>query len=150
MLPRYAVGVAPLDIVNLQELSEACRRIDRALNRHVQLQMPFQNLPLATIRPQSRHNDRPREINPVDNVDDVEPIPPEILAIANQNKATPVISNPARNSDRIKCWNCEIVGHRFQECNELRKMFCYKCGTPNVTFPKCIKCQGNEGQNQGS
>ena len=150
LLPRYAVGVAPLDIVNLQELSEACRRIDGALNRHVSLRMPFLNQSLTTNRPQPRQNDRPREINPVDDVDNVEPEHPEIVVVTKQNEDAPANQIPVSNSDRIKCWNCGIVGHRFQNCQKQRKMFCYKCGTQNITFPKCAKCQGNGRRNQGT
>lgn len=42
LLPKYAIGVAPLNIHTLDQLSDACRRIDGAHNRQTALRMPFQ------------------------------------------------------------------------------------------------------------
>ena len=55
LLPRYAIGVALLDIANLQELTNACRRIDGALNRQNQIGMPFQHSSRV-----NRYQDRPK------------------------------------------------------------------------------------------
>lgn len=44
------------------------------------------------------------------------------------------------SSDVVKCWNCERNGHRFKDCEEPRRMFCYLCGYPNVTCTKCPAC----------
>lgn len=40
----------------------------------------------------------------------------------------------------LLCWNCQKSGHRYQDCLEERKVFCYGCGTPNIYKPKCAKC----------
>lgn len=40
------------------------------------------------------------------------------------------------------CWNCREPGHMFMDCPVVeRKLFCYRCGRPNVITPKCPKCQ---------
>ena len=150
LLPRYAIGIAPLDIVNLQELSEACKRIDGALNRQ-QLQMPFQNYSRPNrfnARPQYRN---PQEINPIEDVIPFEGNKgePEIAALENRREGFPNNIRRAQNPRNNKCWNCHASGHLFQNCRQPRNIFCYKCGTQNTTYPKCPKCQGNEKQNQG-
>ena len=60
----------------------------------------------TTNRPQSKQNSRPREINPVDDVDNVKPDQPEILVVAKQNEVAPANSSLVSTSDRIKCCNC--------------------------------------------
>lgn len=39
-----------------------------------------------------------------------------------------------------KCWNCEEVGHHWENCLKDRTIFCYGCGIKNVYKPNCIKC----------
>ncbi|CAA9997936.1 unnamed protein product [Nesidiocoris tenuis] len=38
------------------------------------------------------------------------------------------------------CWNCRGSGHRFQDCVNDLKIFCWRCGTPDVTRPSCPHC----------
>lgn len=46
------------------------------------------------------------------------------------------------------CWNCREKGHGFLTCERERKIFCYRCGEPEVTFPRCPKCKkGNSRAN---
>ncbi|KAI8119245.1 Transposon Tf2-6 polyprotein [Lucilia cuprina] len=50
----------------------------------------------------------------------------------------------------VICWNCKASGHVFMECPvEQRALFCYKCGKPNVTTPKCPFCQQKNMMNGG-
>lgn len=44
------------------------------------------------------------------------------------------------NHSKIKCWNCEEVGHIWEDCLADRRIFCYGCGTPNVYKPQCPDC----------
>lgn len=39
-----------------------------------------------------------------------------------------------------KCWNCDNIGHYWQDCLETRTIFCYGCGIKNVYKPQCEKC----------
>lgn len=49
----------------------------------------------------------------------------------------------AAHSTDAKCWNCGRTGHRFVQCNSVRRRFCFRCGRPNVTRTTCPKCSGN-------
>lgn len=49
-------------------------------------------------------------------------------------------SQRSNSSENPKCWNCEQYGHRFKDCEEPRRMFCYLCGYLNVTCNKCPSC----------
>lgn len=40
-----------------------------------------------------------------------------------------------------KCWNCDVVGHHWQDCLHDRSIFCYGCGAKNVYKPNCIECK---------
>ena len=43
---------------------------------------------------------------------------------------------------QLKCWNCNLMGHGFRDCNATeRALFCYRCGKPNVIAPRCPDCQ---------
>lgn len=66
MLPKYAIGVAPLNIRTLEELSDACRRIDGVHNRQTVLRMPFQDSSRYGDRPFQRNFERSRELNAVE------------------------------------------------------------------------------------
>ena len=41
----------------------------------------------------------------------------------------------------LVCWNCRKEGHRYQDCGEKRKIFCYGCGARISYKPSCVKCQ---------
>ena len=44
----------------------------------------------------------------------------------------------------LTCWNCKKTGHGFQDCpEEQRRLFCFRCGRPEVVTPKCPTCSGN-------
>lgn len=44
---------------------------------------------------------------------------------------------------RAICWNCKEVGHRFRDCQQGKKIFCFGCGTPDVYRSNCQKCSRN-------
>lgn len=39
-----------------------------------------------------------------------------------------------------KCWNCDELGHHWQDCLQDRQIFCYGCGAKKVYKPNCVKC----------
>lgn len=144
LLPRFAVSVAPLQINNLQQLSEACRRIDGVVNRQ-QLPMPFLEQP-SYSRSNSRNFERYRQVNEIENNAQY-PYEPELCGINYQNTANGQAS-ASQYGGRVKCWNCQTIGHSYQECKERKqKIFCYKCGAPDVITPHCNKCSGNVQRN---
>lgn len=58
----------------------------------------------------------------------------------------------AMNTDQShvkQCWNCQSHGHVFMECpSSQRSLFCYRCGKPGVTKPRCPVCN-LENQKRG-
>ena len=66
-----------------------------------------------------------------------------------QNTTNPSISSsdPTQESKKSdlpisgQCWKCKKTGHRWRICtSQVRKIFCYGCGKPNVIKTKCDKC----------
>lgn len=45
------------------------------------------------------------------------------------------------SSTQLKCWNCDELGHRYHDCLQTRRIFCYGCGTLNTYKPSCQKCK---------
>ena len=45
-----------------------------------------------------------------------------------------------QRSNSTKCWNCDQLGHHWQDCLENRTIFCYGCGEKNTYRPQCKKC----------
>lgn len=45
-----------------------------------------------------------------------------------------------QHTNSNKCWNCDSVGHHWQDCLSERTVFCYGCGTKNMYKPQCPKC----------
>lgn len=59
---------------------------------------------------------------------------------SQMNPTVEAFRNPA-SMQKIKCWNCDELGHGFMDCEEDRVLFCYKCGTKGVTCRNCPKCK---------
>ena len=53
-------------------------------------------------------------------------------------------TNGAAVSCRIKCWNCEKLGHFARDCQAEKRIYCYRCGRARVTVKDCPSCAGNE------
>lgn len=47
------------------------------------------------------------------------------------------VQHPSRS---VKCWNCDELGHYWEDCECERKIFCYGCGEKNTYKPQCAKC----------
>lgn len=39
-----------------------------------------------------------------------------------------------------KCWNCDELGHHWEDCIQTRRIFCYGCGAKDIYKPNCLKC----------
>lgn len=44
---------------------------------------------------------------------------------------------------KVKCWNCDAVGHDWRRCEAKRNIFCYYCGHKNVICLECPTCYQN-------
>lgn len=45
------------------------------------------------------------------------------------------------NLSEMRCWNCEVLGHKYQECLAPRRIFCYGCGKIDTYKPNCDICK---------
>ncbi|XP_044574087.1 uncharacterized protein LOC116655403 [Drosophila ananassae] len=43
----------------------------------------------------------------------------------------------------LVCWNCHHEGHRYQDCLEEKRVFCYGWGAANTYKPNCTRCPKN-------
>lgn len=54
--------------------------------------------------------------------------------------------------EKLTCWNCDELGHIWENCLASRRIFCYGCGKPNVYKPQCKNClqKLSENRRQGA
>lgn len=160
LLPRYAIGIAPLDIRSLHQLSEMCRRIDNATNSNIRTNysMPFDHS-------YSHQNQKYPPNNRLANVNEVEIYgesnteqvpdcsnrsqPSETCVLERRGRLgnTHQRTSGNRGNNRNVCYNCSKEGHVFNSCIEPRTgIFCYICGQKEVTSRNCERCSGNAGR----
>lgn len=58
------------------------------------------------------------------------------------------IGSTQNRNPEFTCWNCDVTGHTYMNCERPPTIFCYGCGAKNVFRPRCPKCsllsvQGN-------
>lgn len=53
-----------------------------------------------------------------------------------------------RPSEHVPCcWNCDQPGHRWEDCLQIRTIFCYGCGEKNTYKPQCQTCINRKPKN---
>ncbi|KAI8121826.1 hypothetical protein CVS40_7192 [Lucilia cuprina] len=126
--PRIAFLIFATQIYSIEHLRVECRKAEDLIDYEFQQR--------------SRQNVSNRAVNELswDDFNFEEPV--EEIRHRQFSKPCP---KPMINNDSMKCWNCNISGHTFKECTSAqRSLFCFRCGTPGVITPQCIKCkQGN-------
>lgn len=162
MLAKYAIATSVVEITSIEQLSNICRRVDMAYakpqyfsqqDRAVEPRQPFR---------QNQGQGRYRDLHELD-------MPPLSSGMGrtadvlydfmahdldlSENQQRDVFevmqNNPrdARNkqeADSRKCFNCGRVGHNFSSCpSQKNGLFCYKCGSRNVTTFNCKVCTKN-------
>lgn len=69
--------------------------------------------------------------------------------VGHRGKINEILDAPLESSEEneeqvsaisLVCWNCQKTGHRYHDCMEDRRVFCYGCGASNVYRPKCSVC----------
>lgn len=121
LLPRYAMAIAPLELRTLDELTQACRRIDNAalLTNRTPLSMPYSDVRQEVCAVQQRG----------------------FASAANNNRP---FSGQHLREQTSTCWNCQATGHLHRDCDKSKRgVFCYKCGARDVVTSSCRRCSGN-------
>lgn len=85
-----------------------------------------------TYRSQNQFPPR-RQISEVNSVEDADGVNPTIAFESEVNS----IQLQEKN---VRCWNCDEMGHYWDDCLKQRNIFCYGCGFKNVYKPQCLKC----------
>lgn len=70
---------------------------------------------------------------------------PELPKEPEENLPSTASIQPKNN---FKCFNCNELGHKFRQCEQKLKKFCFKCGRANVMTPNCPSCQKNGQRDQ--
>lgn len=151
LLPKYALGVAPIPIISLSHLADVCRRIDGAYNRQSQVQLPFQQTPQfghKQFSSRSRESYGLDEYNKEGSGDEQEVCEMRRHGTARKAGTSAGIGKTTGSTSRVICWNCDSPDHIYQDCREeKRNKFCYKCGKKGFISWDCPKCKGNAQQN---
>uniref|UniRef100_A0A1I8PZ74 CCHC-type domain-containing protein n=1 Tax=Stomoxys calcitrans TaxID=35570 RepID=A0A1I8PZ74_STOCA len=117
--------VYPIQVSSMEQLRIECNEAERNFPRRDVRNMPPPNRPI-------------RQINELCHE------PPEYLSETEYESIdyNEVAAFQTNRQSAISCWNCRQAGHGFRDCDStVRSLFCYKCGKPGFTTPKCPVCQ---------
>lgn len=115
---KCLVAVVP---ANLNEFVNKCRQTDNLLYPHLYKQYQPFTKKVSEIESHTCYDEKSFDVE----------------AFAHKR------SQNFPTSPNAKCWNCDKLGHSYQICEEVRKIFCYLCGYKNVTCKNCPKCSQN-------
>lgn len=138
MHPMYVDRLSLENIVSLPQLAEKCKRIEQAryrVGRQVAPQISRRDLLEPAFAYQGQYTPRHR----VAEIETYEVNEPDYFQLAS-------VSNSTQNI-RL-CYNCGEQGHRFNQCNAERKLFCYKCGASDCVVRTCNRCQNRQQGNE--
>ncbi|KAI8114803.1 hypothetical protein CVS40_12866 [Lucilia cuprina] len=69
------------------------------------------------------------------------PLPEQVYELYEDDVET---SDKEITAISLVCWNCQKSVHRFQDCLDERRVFCYGCGAANAYKPTCTNCTGSK------
>ncbi|XP_072396613.1 uncharacterized protein [Diabrotica undecimpunctata] len=117
LLPFYHAQLALVDIHNIEDLTDKCKRIEETLS--------WSSHPPTSSRPTSGPSSTPYQFS--------------------NRSWHQKSSNMSVLNSNLSCWNCHEAGHTFYECGKPRThIFCHGCGRDNTLKRNCHKCSGNE------
>lgn len=126
--PNVRLGLLHLDISSLSQLRKEVRKLEN-FSEQVQKNV----VESRSSQPRRFISEIETALNSV-SVNCID-------EISNPN----TINFPHRvDGKEIRCWNCDDIGHKYQDCIKQRRVFCYGCGTVAIFKPHCQKCSSSE------
>lgn len=132
LLPYIQSRLAICPVNSIAELLRLSRGIEETETRVQRFQPPPTNY-RHLLEPELAYH-RPLT-NPVAAVE--EPCSDASREFPNINAVSGSIKPP-------HCWNCKKSGHRFRQCTQPKRRFCFKCGRDEVTSRSCPVCSKND------
>lgn len=136
-LPYIQTRLATQTFASVQELTRIARSIEETEYR-VQRFVPPPTNYRHLIEPELAYHKPNYNVNAVETTHLVSV--PEVLP-SDDFVSIEAVSG---STDQTSCWNCGGSGHRFNQCEQPRNRFCYRCGKSDVTSRSCPKCSKNE------
>lgn len=131
LLPYIQRALALQSINTVEQLTKLCRSVEETSIRAQQYNPPSTSYK-TLLEPQLAYH------KPVTAQQ------PATYNYKNHEQNSSRIASVDDSRTRIKCWNCNEIGHSFRKCKLPRQKFCFKCGFRNVISRECPKCQGND------
>lgn len=143
LLPYLQKQLALHQLQSIRDLVRVCRAIEETEIRVQQFCPPptnYRNL----LEPELAYRKPSNNSFPISSL-----ISTGVNPVSQTETVAAIQSTPgsSRNPASL-CWNCRDTGHRFRQCKQPRRMFCYKCGHENVIATRCPNCTKNSGPGQ--
>lgn len=135
LLPYIQTQLSLRTVTTVRELVKACREIEETAIRVRRFCPPSTNY-RQLLEPELAYHKPSNAIVPTINA---------VMSDRSTAESPSCDSVVTSGSEpRVPtCWNCRNTGHRFRECGQPRRIFCFKCGHDNVTTNRCPKCSKN-------
>lgn len=146
---KYQLALALFTITSFDQLTKYCKTLERT---HEELNTQSRSRggpsePKSAYRAQTPRLHTVRDADPQPSTSQT-----ESLSWRNTNRSSspPSSSNnldSRRKTISIKCWKCNLVGHRAVDCKKVEGIACYKCQNPGFTIRNCPKCNPSTSEN---
>lgn len=123
MLPYIQTALSLKNVNSISELCNFGKSIEETESRVRQYCPPPSNV-RSLVEPELAYR---KSINPSFPVAEI---------VHSRNTVTAAQTQPI-------CWNCGSEKHKFRNCNQTKKLFCFKCGLEGVTSKSCSRCSKN-------
>lgn len=141
LLPYLQGRLATQNISSVQELLRLSRSVEETelrLQRFVPPPTNYRQL----LEPELAYHKPSYNVHALNTSESLSFVEPTAQTPADCDPvAVDVISS---SREQNVCWNCGSPEHRFRQCQQERKMFCYRCGKDKVTLKSCPTCSKNE------
>lgn len=121
--PQLQDRLALVDIKTLNDLRTMGRRVEAGRLRHARPRPSTTQV--SALEPDLAYHDSLQRRGP---------------PTASQGRVAAVNEDHMQRRFTRTCWNCGREGHRFVNCRNPRKRFCYGCGKENFLKKDCPTC----------